>query len=736
MHAIRHLVLATFAIAVAACQQPATPSGGTGDDWPSPGGDAGKSHFSQLQEIAPDTVERIGLAWSADLPGQRGMEATPVVVDGVLYVSGKAGYVAAFDGASGQKLWEFTPQIRPQAYRTACCDVVNRGIALADGTVYVTALDGILYALDAASGEVQWQTDTIEEGSGGLVSTGAPEVAGDVVVIGNSGAEYGTRGYVSAYDRTSGELRWRFHVVPRDPALGPQDHPDLEAALATWPEDTLWDMGGGGSPWDAIAYDSETGLVLVGTGNGGPYNRMARSPGAGDNLYLSSIVALDPETGRVAWHYQEVPGDSWDYTATQPMVLADLDIDGETTPVIIHAPKNGFLYLIDRRSGKLLDAHKLVGTNWADSIDIETGRPNLTPASSDYSQGPKIVFPATVGARNWQPGAFDPDSGIYFAPVVDMGNLMIAEPGPYRHRDRALNLFATVLFTADLENTLPSLPPAVREQVENLPAMDEVRKDPWISELRAIDVATGETLWSQPMDGWQDRGGVLATASGLVVQGNLAGALRFFDASSGKLLHAVQTGRSIMAAPMTYSIDGVQYLAVTTGWGGGGWPYVPAYSAAYRYGNDNKLLVFKLDGEQVTLPDPLPPLEVTPEVVAREGWETPAAIARGGGLFMANCAICHANHPRSTAPDLTRQSPGVQQSFSRIVLDGLLETRGMPAWNDMLSAEDVRAIQAYLRDLQRRNRLRDLQLQADGLPLDRDSAGMTLAIVDAKIIPG
>ncbi|RIV80068.1 PQQ-dependent dehydrogenase, methanol/ethanol family [Aurantiacibacter xanthus] len=727
MREIRHLLLLACTLASAACQQPASHQSGAGDDWPSPGGDAGKSHFSRLQEIAPDNVARIGLAWSADLPGQRGMEATPVVVDGVLYVSGQAGYVGAFDAASGKPLWEFTPEIRPEAYRTACCDTVNRGVALADGVVYVAALDGILYALDAGSGEVLWQADTIEQGAGGLVSTGAPEVAGDVVVIGNSGAEYGTRGYVSAYDRKSGDLRWRFHVVPRDPALGPQDHPDLEAALATWPKDTLWDMGGGGAPWDAIAYDSETGLVLVGTGNGGPYYRAARSPGGGDNLYLSSIVALDPETGRVAWHYQEVPGDSWDYTATQPMVLADLDIDGETTPVIIHAPKNGFLYLIDRRSGRLLDAHRLVRTNWADSIDIETGRPNLTPASSDYSQGPKIVFPATVGARNWQAGAFDPDSGIYFAPVVDMGNLMIAQPGPYEHRDRALNLFASVLFTAELENILPGLPPAAREEVEKLPEMDEVRKAPWISELRAIDVVTGQTVWSQPMEGWQDRGGVLATASGLVVQGNLAGALRFFDAGSGKLLRAVQTGRSIMAAPMTYSVDGVQYIALTTGWGGGGWPYVPAYSAAYRYGNANKLLVFRLDGKPVPMPEPLPPLEVTPDVGPRESWETPAAIAQGEGLFMANCGICHANHPRSTAPDLTRLMPGVQNAFSAIVSGGLLETRGMPAWGDLLSEDEVRAIQAYLRDLQRRNRQRDLQLQAEGLPLDRQSTGMTLA---------
>lgn len=603
-----------------------------GDEWTNPGGGDGKLRYSGLTDIDASNVSRLGLAWDADLGTGRGIEATPVFVNGVLYTTGVAGRTYAFDGATGKELWRFEPIIANHAWRAACCDAVNRGLAVRNGLVYVAALDGRLYALDAKTGAVRWQVDTVEDHKRGITSTGAPELAGDVVLIGNGGAEYDVRGYVSAFDVATGALRWRFHTVPRDPRLGAQDHPDLEPAVRTWDPNSRWDIGGGGTPWDAINYDPLTGLVLVGTGNGGPYHQARRSPAGGDNLYLSSIVALDPATGRVKWHYQETPGDNWDYTATAPMILTEMVIEGEKRPVVIHAPKNGFLYILDRRDGRLLSAKPIAYMNWADGVDLKTGRPRLRPDQADYGAGPKIVFPASVGARNWQPGSFDPATGLYIAPVVEMGNLIMVGPPDQPRRARALNNNASLIFTSDLPDLMPTFPAALRTALEAQPAMKHARETPAGSSLKAIDPKTGKTVWSQTMAGWQDRAGTLATAGGLIFQGNLAGALRVFDSRTGKLLRSIETGRSILAAPMTYRVGGVQYVAVGTGWGGGGWPYVPRYSAAYRYGNQNHLLVFRLDGKPPVMPSALPPLAPAAAPPPQAAGASPARIAHGRTL--------------------------------------------------------------------------------------------------------
>jgi len=715
------------ALVLAACSA-SPPQSGAGDEWVTTGGDGGKSHHSLLTEITPGNIGRLGLAWEADLGTGRGIEATPVMIDGVLYLSGVAGRVYAFDAVKGTQLWAFEPEIDPRAWRPTCCDAVNRGVAVKDGALFVAALDGKLYALDAKTGKVKWSVDSIADHGRGYSSTGAPEVAGDVVVIGNGGAEFDARGYVTAYDIRTGQQKWRFWTVPRDPKLGAQDHPDLEKALATWDPNSRWDVGGGGTVWDAINYDPATGLVIIGVGNGGPYHQRLRSPKGGSNLYLSSLVALDAKTGRVKWHYQETPGDSWDFTATQPMILTEMKWDGEKRPVVIHAPKNGFLYILDRRDGTLLSARPIATMNWADGVDLKTGQPRLTPQHSDYLTGPKIVFPSPAGARNWQPGAYDRESGLYFAPVIEIGMLIMTTPGPKARRVRALNNDAFMIFGPDIEGALPSLPPPVRAQIEKLPEMAKVRKQPWASELRAIDPVTGRTVWRQPMQGWQDRAGVLSTASGLIFQGNLAGQLRIFDARSGKLLRNIDTGRSMLAAPMTYKIEGVQYVAVTTGWGGGGWPYVPRYSAAYKYGNANRLLVFRLDGKPVTMPQPLPPLEIAPEAPPQLAGMTPARIAHGQQLFFTNCAICHSNQYRSISPDLRHMSEGTHEAFRHILLDGLLEPNGMPNWSDILSPADADDIHGYLIDLQKKTRARELRQQKEGKPIDTPTAAITSSL--------
>ena len=499
----------------------------------------------------------------------------------------------------------------------------------------------------------------------------------------------------------------------------------LDAALDTWSEDTRWDIGGGGTPWDAINYDAETGFVIVGTGNGGPYHTIKRSPKGGDQLYLSSLVALDAKSGRVKWHYQETPADNWDFTATQPMILTRMKLAGEDRPVVLHAPKNGFLYIIDRRDGKLLSAKPIVRQNWTKGIDPATGKPIPNPEAADWAQGPKIIFPGTPGARNWHPASYDAASNTYFAPVQDMGNLILMPPADPPFQKNGLNTAATLFFTADIEQSLAMLPPPLVAQIKALPAWQEVLKNPASSELRAIDPTTGQAKWSVPMGGWQDRGGVLSTAAGLVFQGNLAGQLRVFEASTGKLLKSVETGTSILAAPMTYKVNGVQYVAVMAAWGGGGYPYVPRYSAAYSRGNRGRILVFKLDGGPVPLPDQLPEPQVAPPPPPQLPGVTPATIARGQALFYSvGCALCHSNQHRSITPDLRRMSPETHAAFGEIVLKGQRVPLGMPRWADLLSTDDSTAIHAWLIAEQGKVHREETEKRKRGIPLDAPSAAI------------
>ncbi|AKH43915.1 quinohemoprotein ethanol dehydrogenase [Altererythrobacter atlanticus] len=727
------LVVAAAALALSACSggrdKPDIDISvyGAGDDWNNPGGDWAESYFSRLTDIDAANVGRLGLAWEYDLGTARVQEATPVVIDGIMYTSGNLGRVYALDAATGEELWTFVPDIDMQANRAACCDQANRGVAVQHGhdgnTVFVGALDGWLYALDGASGAVLWKVDTINDRSRGYTITGAPELAGDLVIIGNAGAEYDVRGYVTAYDTSSGEEVWRFFTIPHDPAEGPQESLALEDALETWDPESRWDIGGGGTVWDAITYDPVYDQVIIGVGNGGPYPLAIRSPEGGDNLYLNSLVALDRETGEMKWHFQETPTDSWDLTATQPMILADMEVGGNQRKVILHSPKNGFYFVVDRETGKPLVAQQMVRTSWASGWDLETGKPKLTPEYSDYSTGPKIVFPASSGARNWHPASYDPTRGLYFASFVDMGNLMFIPPGQENppHKPKALNADAALIFTADLQQALATLPPPMQEAVKALPQWQQVQDMPFSSQLRAVDAATGEVKWTAEHDGWQDRAGVLSTASGLVFHGDIAGRLKVFDAETGKLLKTIETGTSILAAPMTYRVDGVQYVAVQAGWGGGGWGFVPGYAVAYKKGNQNRLLVFKLDGGEVPIPDDLPPLQPAPQPPEQFADATPEMIATGSALFTENCSMCHSNQPRAPLPDLRRMSEGVHGAFDQIVLEGLLLPNGMPRWDDILDPEQARAIHAFLIDEQKKLRTRELELQRQGKPLDSRS---------------
>jgi quinohemoprotein ethanol dehydrogenase len=675
-------------------------------NWMTEGRDIGKTHFSPLADINLDTVGRLGSAWQYDTHTTRGLEATPVVVDGVLYAAGTTGRVYALDAATGAELWTFDPQSDGQVNRYACCDEVNRGLTVYDGLVYIGAFDGRLFALDAATGKVVWQVDTFIYKDRAYSSSGAPEIAGDVVVIGNAGADYDARGYVSAYDRKTGEFKWRFFTVPGDPAKG-FEHPELDMAAKTWDPHSRWDVGGGGTVWNAMVYDPELNLLYVGTGNAALFNWHERSPSGGDNLFLCSILAINPDTGRLVWYYQEVPRESWDYTATQPMILADLELDGETHKVLMQAPKSGFFYILDRETGKLLSTDKYVPVNWASHVDLETGRPAINEDLVDYTKGPVFVVPSGMGGHAWNPMAFDPRTGIVYIPAIEGGAITYDPTDGHVYRPKQANSGNSTLFGDSLLMDPERAAEPMRPLLRKIQASGEAKSR---AALKAFDPKTGKVLWEQEGSGWWDRGGVLATAGDLVFQGTDTGHLRAYDSKTGEIVKDIEVGTSIIAAPMTYAVDGVQYVAVMAAWGGGGWFAPHDTSAVVKYGNEGRILAFKLDGGETPLPPPVS--EIGPIPKPPEQTANAETIREGAQLFARSCSLCHANVAYGLTPDLRRMPPEIHAAFKAIVLQGALRSRGMPQWDDVLDDAQADAIHAYLIDLAQH--AYDAQQQAKG----------------------
>jgi len=665
-------------------------------EWLTAGRDAGMTYFSPLTLIDRANVSKVGFAWEYQTGTNRGMQATPIVVDGVMYTSGVAGRVYALDAANGKLLWQFEPPLKLKNARGSCCDIVNRGVAVWNGKVYVGSFEGILYALDARDGKVLWQADTFIDKTRAYSITGAPQIAGSVVVIGNGGAEFDTRGYVSAYNLDSGELAWRFFTTPTDPAK-PQDNPALDMAVKTWDPKRDWGYGGGGSAWDGFAYDAKTGLVYFGTANGSPWNIRYRSPAGGDNLFLASIVALHADTGEYAWHYQQTPGERWDYDATPKLMLATLKLDGADREVLMQASKNGFFYVLDRATGELLAADKFVDANWASGVDLKTGKPIINPAA-DYTSGkPGIVFPSGVGGHNFNPMSLSASTGLVYLAAVHSGMLIAQSPPTARAQGGMAGGFQVGFVTGPLDPaTLAPVfkPLADPAYLKTVPSLDVH------ASLKAWDPVAHKVVWEHKYPSFNDHGGVLSTAGGLVVQGSIDGYLRFFDDKTGAVLKEINTGTSLIAAPMTYTVDGVQYIAILAGTGGGGWNmWTPDKIASVR-GNDNRILAFRLDGGATPIPPELSPLAPVPEPIEQPG--TPADIAAGAGLFATNCGSCHADFPRSPVPDLTRS--GVIRDaalFQSVVRGGTLQMRGMPSWDDLLTEAQVEQIRAHLVSRQR-----------------------------------
>jgi quinohemoprotein ethanol dehydrogenase len=638
-------------------------------DWLAHGRTWSEQRFSPLAQVNEATVAALAPAWVYATGETRGHEATPLVADGVMWTTLPWSIVVALDAASGRELWRFDPEV-PKAWgRHACCDVVNRGVALYRGRVYVGTLDGRLVALDAKTGAPVWQTLTIDP-SRPYTITGAPRVAQGLVFIGNGGAEFGVRGYVSAYDAETGALVWRFHTVPGPPDR-PQEHPALERAAKTWPADATWESGLGGTVWDSLAYDPALGFLYVGVGNSSPYDRRVRSPGGGDNLYLASILALRAQTGELVWHYQTTPGENWDYTATQHMILAELKIRGRTRRVLMQAPKNGFFYVLDRATGELLSAEPYASVSWASHVDRATGRPVET-GRAEWHEAPAMVIPGVTGAHNWHPMAFHPQTGLVYVPTQELAYPFHPNP-KYRHRPGFMN-------------TAEDLPGLAR----SIDGFERALRFCSPSRLTAWDPVAQRQVWQVSHDS-EVNGGALATAGNLVFQGSGDGALVAYRATDGVALWKSEIGIGVMAPPISYRAGGEQYVAVTVGVGGS----AGLNLTQFDYQNAGYVVAFKLGGTAA-----LPRVAKRPPGVVQvpRGDASPEQVARGQTLYGEHCFRCHGIGTKSGGllPDLRFSSPEVHARWNDIVLGGVRADRGMASFADVLGPAEAADVQAYV----------------------------------------
>ncbi len=628
-----------------------------------------EARYSPLAQIDEQSVAKLAPAWVYATGETRGHEATPIVVDGVLFATLPWSIVVALDAASGRELWRHDPDV-PRAWgRYACCDVVNRGVAVYQGRVYVGTLDGRLVALDAKTGARLWAVETTDR-SKPYTITGAPRVARGLVFIGNAGGEFGVRGYVSAYDAETGALRWRFFTVPAAPDK-PREHEELELAAKTWPTDSLWESGLGGTVWDSLAFDPELDLLYVGVGNSSPYPREVRSPGGGDNLYLSSILALRAATGERVWHYQTTPGENWDFTATQHMILAELSIGGRPRRVLMQAPKNGFFYVLDRATGELLSADAYVHVNWASRVDLATGRP-IETGKGDWKDGEGFVMPGPAGGHNWHPMAFHPGTGLVYIPTYELTYPFHKDPA-FRHVPGRFNTgenFAAMQQAIDgYERSLRFCAP---------------------TQLTAWDPVKRKRVWQAPHDS-EIHGGVLATAGNLVFHGSGDAKLAAYRATDGKVLWEAEAPTGIMAAPISYEAKGQQYIAVAIGAGGS----AGMNFSQIAHENAGYLVAWKLGGGAA-----LPPrrARAAKPVEAPAPSAPPEVVARGHALYHAWCMFCHGIGTKSGGllPDLRFASRATFERWQDIVIGGVLAGRGMASFADALSREDADAIRAYV----------------------------------------
>ena len=644
-------------------------------NWLTYGRTYSEQRFSPLKQIDDHNAARLGLAWYFDLDTHRGQEATPIVVDGVMYFSTAWSKVFALNAATGARLWSYDPKVPKQWGANACCDVVNRGVADWQGKIYIGTLDGRLIALDAASGEPVWEQLTIDP-KWRYTITGAPRIVKSKVMIGNGGAEFGVRGYVSAYDAQTGKLAWRFYTVPGDP-LKPFEQPILARAAKTWTGE-WWKFGGGGTVWDAFAYDPELDLLYIGVGNGGPWNEKYRSPKGGENLLTCSIVALKPDTGEYVWHYQENAADDWDYDSSEQIILADIPIEGKTRKVLLHAPKNGFFYVIDRETGALISAKPFTFINWATGVDMKTGRP-IESATARYPRvGSSPIVPGPLGAHSWQPMSYSPLTGLTYIPVNEVGFNYKSEED-FEFKSLALN------FGIDMVAAGMPQDPKIKQSI-----LDSVK-----GRLVAWDPVHQKQAWAVERPGpWN--GGTLATAGNLVFEGTAAGHFEAYRADAGEKVWSFDAQTGVMAGPVTYTVNGEQYVAVLAGWGGV-FPLV-AGEVAFKSGrvrNISRMLAFKLNGK-TSLPPP-PPVE-EPVLNPPASTTTAAQIHHGEAVYQRFCSACHGDVAVSggVLPDLRYSSTLTSERWFKIVREGAYQSLGMVPFGKEVSQQDAADIRAYV----------------------------------------
>ena len=626
--------------------------------------------FSPLNQVNEQSVGKLGLVWSREMGTTRGLEATPLVQNGVIYTTGAWSVVNAIDAKTGEVRWTYDPKVPRERAYFICCDVVNRGVALYHGKVFVGILDGRLIALDAASGMLVWNVVTADS-TRPFSITGYPRIAKGLVVIGNAGAEYGVRGYISAYDADTGKMAWRTYTVPGDPSKGFESKA-IEAAAKTW-DGEWWTVGGGGSAWEGIVYDPDLDMLYFGTGNATAWYRALRGNGEGDSLYTASILAVHAANGELAWYFQTTPGDNWDFDATQPLMQADLTIGGQQRKVIMQANKNGFFYVLDRQTGEFLSGTPFVaGITWATGLEPKTGRPT---GSAYAGMKPVIVSPDPGGGHNWNPMAFNPTTGLVYLPVKNGTQFLHAPDAKWKYDADRQNVGLDGLYDGPLNAKLVSLPPPT-------------------GELLAWDPVARRAAWRAPYPVLEG-GGVLTTAGNLVFQGRADGILAAYRATDGKQLWQFDAGTGIIAPPVTYLVNGEQYVSVMAGWGGSSALYNSPGSGKVKPGY-GRILTFALGGT-ATLnapafghkePPPPPPITMT---------ASPKTIHEGGLLFNSECAPCHGiNAVAGPLPDLRYAVKGVHEHFDDIVLGGARASQGMPSFQKVFSADQVHAIHAYI----------------------------------------
>jgi len=684
----RALIGFCVAAALSACGGPAEVNqarieraNGEPGNWMSHGRTYSEDRFSPLDAINTENVSQLGLAWTYEMAAPRGAEATPIVVDGVMYVTSAWSIIYALDAATGRELWVYDPEVPRERGTSACCDVVNRGVAVWNGRVYVGTLDGRLIALNARNGARIWEVVTVDQ-SRPYTITGAPRAAHGLIYIGNGGAEYGVRGYVSAYDANSGDLRWRFYTTPNPAgADGAASDAVRDEALATWnPSAGAWlQSGGGGTAWDAIVFDSETDTLWIGVGNGSPWNREIRSPSVegrnNDNLFISSVVALDPRTGDYKCHYQETPGETWDYTATQPIILTTLSIDGQDRRVLLHAPKNGFFYVIDRDDCGLISASSIATQTWASGVDMATGRP-IENEGARYAASTAVVLPSPLGAHNWHPMSMSRQTGLVYIPVQEMAQDYTSDPA-FVYRPGRWNT-GTVHFPLPSDRATRA---AIRNSMQGF--------------LLAWDPVHQREAWRVRLDApWN--GGTLATAGGLVFQGMLDGRFRAYDAATGAQLWEFDNQAATMGGPISYGVDGEQYIAslasygtlffLPTGFGVAEPPTEPI---------NGRVNVFRLEGSATLPARELVRLEMERPPTIRADAST---VARGSAAYMQFCMACHGLGAISggVLPDL-RRAPSLHDAIVwRATVHGARLANGMPDFTEWVSAADAEAVRAYV----------------------------------------